>query len=354
MAPSAPAAPVDAAAVAPVAPTPPTAPPAPTGTVVDLLRATEATVRVSSAVANANDRPDRLVDGDLRTAWSSASGEMERTWIEVRLPADVRVDHLEMTAGYTREGGRRDLFTGNVRVSRVRVLRDGTEVGSFALDRESREMQRVPAQGPGGVWRIEMVGLLEGAQAGWREVTVSELRVMGIAGTTGLRATPAAPLVEIGPAAGAAPNAAGGDTLTAALTAARRDLLNEGIDHAAGETGCSGAYADLCVRNHWMAIADGAVQYSASRCSEAVIASRAPFDRHRRRLEQLQTRVDAALERGADTSALDTRADEALASLCEAAAVVIASCPAATGLASLGPILRDRDTTALRRYRLRP
>jgi len=325
--------------------------------VVDLLRATEATVRVSSAVANASDRPDKLVDGDLTTAWSSATGEMERTWIEVSLPADVRVDHLEMTAGFTRPGGRRDLFTGNVRISRVRVLRDGTEVGSFALDRESRELQRVPAQGAGGVWRIEMVGLIEGAQAGWREVTVSELRVMGIAGTAGLRATPAAPTVAIGPAAGAAPGAAGGDpggTLTAALTAARRDLLDEGNDHAAGETGCSGAAADLCVRTNWMAIADGAVQYSASRCSEAVTAARAPFDRHRQRLAQLQTRVGAALERGDDTSALDTRADEALSSLGEAAAAVIAACPAATGLAPLAPILRNRDTTALRRYRFRP
>ena len=122
----------------PAAPTPDAAA---QGPVVDLLRATEATVTVSSAVANANDRPEKLVDGDLTTAWSSRTGEMEQSWIEVRLPDDARVHHLEMTAGYTRQTERHDLFTGNVRIRRVRVTRGGQPVGEYDLDPAQRTMQ---------------------------------------------------------------------------------------------------------------------------------------------------------------------------------------------------------------------
>nr|MBK7069906.1 hypothetical protein [Deltaproteobacteria bacterium] len=211
----------------------PSATPEAAAPVVDLLRATEAVVRVSSAVDNPNDRPERLVDGDPDTAWSSATGEMERTWMEVRLPPDARVERMEMTAGYTRAGGRTDLFTGNVRVARVRVLRDGAVVGEYPLDVASRALQPVPARGAGGLWRIETVGLVPGTRRAWREVTVSELRVMGVAGRTGLRATPAAPAVAVGPespAGGAAPSAADGGSLSMALDAARRELLGEGLN----------------------------------------------------------------------------------------------------------------------------
>ncbi len=175
---------------------------------VDLLRVTESTVTVSSAVDNANDRPDRLVDGDLATAWSSRTGEMERTWIEVRLPDDVRVSHLELTAGYTRQTERQDLFTGNVRIRRVRVSRAGQSLGEFDLDPEQRGLQRVNA-GAGGVWRIETLGLVPGTRATWREVTVSELRVMGTPGAARRSAAQALTVLI----AGAAPAAAGPPTL---------------------------------------------------------------------------------------------------------------------------------------------
>ncbi|MBK8696229.1 MAG: hypothetical protein IPN17_29185 [Deltaproteobacteria bacterium] len=300
----------------------PSATPEAAAPVVDLLRATEAVVRVSSAVDNPNDRPERLVDGDPDTAWSSATGEMEHTWMEVRLPPDARVERMEMTAGYTRAGGRTDLFTGNVRVARVRVLRDGAVVGEYPLDVASRALQPVPARGAGGLWRIETVGLVPGTRRAWREVTVSELRVMGVAGRTGLRATPAAPAVAVGPespAGGAAPSAADGGSLSMALDAARRELLGEGLNPEQGEN-----------------------------------VARRDVDRRYRTLSRLQDRVSAAIDRGEDDSALGASADEALDALCAAAADAAEACPAATGLAPLAPILRARDTAALGRYRVTP
>ncbi|MBK6534311.1 MAG: hypothetical protein IPF99_33510 [Deltaproteobacteria bacterium] len=332
----------------------PSATPEAAAPVVDLLRATEAVVRVSSAVDNPNDRPERLVDGDPDTAWSSATGEMERTWMEVRLPPDARVERMEMTAGYTRAGGRTDLFTGNVRVARVRVLRDGAVVGEYPLDVASRALQPVPARGAGGLWRIETVGLVPGTRRAWREVTVSELRVMGVAGRTGLRATPAAPAVAVGPespAGGAAPSAADGGSLSMALDAARRELLGEGLNPEQGETGCSGGFAEHCVRSHWMALASGAVDYAVARCPAV---ARRDVDRRYRTLSRLQDRVSAAIDRGEDDSALGASADEALDALCAAAADAAEACPAATGLAPLAPILRARDTAALGRYRVTP
>jgi len=313
---------------------------------------------VSSVVANENDRPDRLVDGDLATAWSSATGELERTWIEVTLPADARVTRLELTAGYTREGGRRDLFTANVRIARVRVLRDGAEVGVYPLDPESRTLQPVPAQGAGGVWRIETVGLVPGTRRAWREVTVSELRVMGVVGATGRRATPTAPTVLVGPAAAAAAGAQGaaGDAsgIERALTHARRELLGEGLNPEQGETGCSGGYADHCVRAHWITLADEGVGYAVARCGDAVAGPNRAYDRQRRVVDRAQARLSAAIERERDTDGPNARADEALEALMAAATEVFAACPNPGGLTAYGALLRQHDATALRGYRFRP
>lgn len=142
---------------------------------LDLMLAVPTEVAASSAYRDRANEIAKLFDGDVETAWNSRTGDLERPWIEVRLPDDVRVSSIELTSGFTRG----DLFEQNFRVARVRVLRDGRELGVYPLDTGSRDLQSLPVVGPGGVYRLELVDLLPGSRNRWREVCVSELRVLG-------------------------------------------------------------------------------------------------------------------------------------------------------------------------------
>jgi len=145
---------------------------------VDLLGAVGTELAVSSAYRDRSAEVPRLFDGDLETAWNSASGELTDSWIEVRIPEGAEVTGIEMTAGYTRVA-RNDLFTSNHRITKVRVTKDGEELVVHELDRESRELQRIGASGGAGVYRIEVVEVLPGEREDWTETCVSELRVLG-------------------------------------------------------------------------------------------------------------------------------------------------------------------------------
>jgi hypothetical protein len=137
-----------------------------------------------------------LVDGSLETAWNSRTGDLTGAWIEVRLPDDATVTSIGMTAGFTHVSPRADLFPGNHRVARVRVLHDGAEVGTYPLDPELRTLQSLPVTGGGGVWRIELAELRPGTRTDWQEACVSELVVMGNA--PGARVGAHRPVLSIG------------------------------------------------------------------------------------------------------------------------------------------------------------
>jgi hypothetical protein len=162
-----------ALSVPPAAPV--SAPPPPS---IDLLTSTTTHVAVSSAYHDDPLQIDDLVDGDPETAWNSRSGDLVGASIEVRVPPEATVTSIELTAGFTHRTERADLFTGNHRVTRVRVAHDGA-VTEHALDPESRELQTIPVTGGGGVYRIEVAALEPGSNASWQEVCISELRVMG-------------------------------------------------------------------------------------------------------------------------------------------------------------------------------
>jgi hypothetical protein len=312
---------------------------------VDLLRVTESTVTVSSAVDNANDRPDRLVDGDLATAWSSRTGEMERTWIEVRLPDDVRVSHLELTAGYTRQTERQDLFTGNVRIRRVRVSRAGQSLGEFDLDPEQRGLQRVNAAGAGGVWRIETLGLVPGTRATWREVTVSELRVMGTPGAA-RRSAAQAPTVLI---AGAAPAAAGAANaaLTEAITTLMHDVAGDGVSEE--DQGCGGGgWADSCVRDRWAAVASALFDAARERCAVGAEAPTRASERLWSRYERKAARTHRGDEPDEDR---EYEATEALNAYVDSLAAMIDACPTAANLRRAQRAVREREIAPLRNFR---
>jgi len=166
-------------AVIPQVPTVPPREALPELPIVDLLQSVATDVAVSSVYRNETAQLARLADGDLETAWNSRTGDLVGAWIEARLPASVTVTSIELTAGFTRRTDSGDLFTGNQRIRRVRVLRDGTEVGVFPLDPESRELQAMPVTGPGGVYRLEFAEVQPGTRTNWRELCVSELRFLG-------------------------------------------------------------------------------------------------------------------------------------------------------------------------------
>jgi len=80
---------------------------------VDLLHAVQTEAGVSSAYRDDVSQVARLFDGDLETTWNSRTGDLAGSWIEISLPEDVTVTAIEITAGYTKVDGDRDLFTGN-------------------------------------------------------------------------------------------------------------------------------------------------------------------------------------------------------------------------------------------------
>jgi hypothetical protein len=146
---------------------------------VDLLHAVATDLAVSSAYRSEGAQVGRLVDGDTTTAWNSRTGDLVGAWIEVRLPADAQVTAIALVPGFARPGGTTDLFTGNHRVSRIQVLREGTEVGTFAVATGAAELVTIPVTGAGGVWRIVISEVLPGSRSDWREACISELQILG-------------------------------------------------------------------------------------------------------------------------------------------------------------------------------
>lgn len=170
-----------AAAVIDAAPSGPSAS-APIGAPIgeDLIRRLRLTARASS-ITGASTGADKMLDNDLGTAWNSRSGDLVGAWFEVSVPAGVTVSSFALTAGFTRQNGRNDLFAMNHRVERVRVSRDGVDLGEFALDAESRALQTFALAGNGGVYRFTISAERAGSRAAWRELCVSEFVLYGSA-----------------------------------------------------------------------------------------------------------------------------------------------------------------------------
>jgi hypothetical protein len=163
---------------------------------VELLHAVPSTVAVSSTVDNAAILPEHLVDRDLETAWNSRTGDTG-AWIAVRVPREVHVDRIRMSAGFTHQDPKGDLFTMNQRIQQVRVSRAGTVILEQRLDPGSRNLQELPIDAAGGDFRIEVTELIPGTEASWREVCVSELEVWGTLPAS-MTPVPQQPTVRVG------------------------------------------------------------------------------------------------------------------------------------------------------------
>lgn len=172
--------------------------------VVDLLHHGPAVVAVSSTVDNPRDLPEHLVDGKLETAWNSRSGD-EAARVTFTVPRRARVTAIGLTAGFDRVTPKGDdLFRMNPRFRTVVVSPHAT-VGAgdaglpapvtLALDPEKRGVQELPVALPGGTYTLEFLDRVPGSREDWRELVVSELRVLGVPDGD---ARPSMPEVRIG------------------------------------------------------------------------------------------------------------------------------------------------------------
>jgi hypothetical protein len=165
---------------------------------IELLHNSDSSLAVSSTVLNKRDQPEHIADGKPDTAWSSRTGDLVGAWIAIRLPETARVSDIRLTVGYTHKQGVDDWFVMNPRIRQVKVSHDGKDVGTFDLDPKKRTLQKLPATGGGGEWRIEVTALEPGTRARWREVCVSELEVWGTVPDDAVLPAPRDPDVVVG------------------------------------------------------------------------------------------------------------------------------------------------------------
>jgi hypothetical protein len=149
----------------------------------DLLHFTDATIGVSSKVQNPHDHPEDIADGRLETAWNGKTDDLVGAWFGFRVPSATRVKRIEVVAGFSSKSKKgEDLFTMNHRIARVRVERDGKPLLETGLNPDERGLQAITLDAPGGDFKIVILDVVPGTKMDWREIAVSELRVLGVAG----------------------------------------------------------------------------------------------------------------------------------------------------------------------------
>lgn len=147
---------------------------------VDLTVSVPTTIAVSSTVDNTAIKPEHIADGKLDTAWNSKTGDLA-PHVFVRVPAGVKVTSIKLTAGFTKVDKKLgDLFTMNPRIKKVRVSAGGKSV-EHQLDITSRSLQELPIDLPPGDLDIAVLASEPGTKKKWREISISELQVWGIA-----------------------------------------------------------------------------------------------------------------------------------------------------------------------------
>jgi hypothetical protein len=191
------AAPPDASAAPPAAPAAPTALAPPPSGLIDLLRVPGARVAVSSVVQNNTDRPSNLVDGDLQTAWSSQTGQMEGARIGIYVPEAATVEAIRLTVGIPRQTAAGDLFTMNPRIARLTLSSEGNEqFTDLNTNTRDRGLQSFAVHQRGGYLQLVVDAGVPGTESRWREVSISELQVLGT--LPGPAPAPVAPRVQVG------------------------------------------------------------------------------------------------------------------------------------------------------------
>jgi hypothetical protein len=153
---------------------------------VDLLHWGPARLAVSSNVKNPRDYPEHLVDGNPGTAWNSRTGDLVGATIAFEVPADAKIESLVLSAGFDKTSAAgEDLFLMNHRIRTVEVFANTLEsepVATLQLDPNRREPQSFPFARPGGLYWLKVNAVQPGTKTDWKELAVSEFRVMGMTG----------------------------------------------------------------------------------------------------------------------------------------------------------------------------
>lgn len=162
---------------------------------IDLLRFGPARVDVSSNVDNPRDFPEHLVDGNEATAWNGRTGDLAGARISFAVPKGAKITGLVLSAGFNKISAKgEDLFLMNHRIKKLTVLHPvmaampgsvlesptSDVVTEWRLDPGRREPQVLPLSLPGGTYVLRIDEVEPGTKKEWRELVVSELRVMGI------------------------------------------------------------------------------------------------------------------------------------------------------------------------------
>lgn len=199
----------------------------------DLLHQTATTVTLSSRVDNPRDYPEHIADGKPGTAWNGKTGDLAG-WIEIAVPPGATATSIGITAGFDKG----ELFTQNLRIRRLALLRDGKELKEVALDPERRTKQAITIDAPaaGGTYRLVVRETVPGTKKAWRELVVSELAVLGHAGAArepihlakvvvAPGSAPAPRVASLGPAS--SPSGRTAPSLVAFCTAWKADVARE-------------------------------------------------------------------------------------------------------------------------------
>ncbi len=165
---------------------------------IDLVHRVPVTVAADSAYHGQLNQVERLYDGDLTTAWNSESNEGTAV-LTFLFERPTELHAVAMTSGYTKTDGDRDLFAGNRRINSIEIVVDGESKKRAPLDPDSRELQTVTLDEPVAGQRVEvrLAGFSPGTNADWRELCVSELRLMGVDASAS--AEPLTPTSHLGP-----------------------------------------------------------------------------------------------------------------------------------------------------------
>lgn len=147
---------------------------------VDLLRY-GARVEVSSQVRNDKFSAAGLVDGRPATVWNSQTGRLVGEWIEVTLPAEVRLREIQLIVGNTAPGRKgQDWFAMNPRIKAASVWVDGRKRGVVKFDTNLRSPQPLSVDvAEATTVRIVVDEVVMGTKRDWKEVCVGDLIVRG-------------------------------------------------------------------------------------------------------------------------------------------------------------------------------
>jgi hypothetical protein len=182
---------------------------------ISLLKRTPASLTLSSRVDNPRDFPEHLVDENPGTAWNGKTGDLN-AWISVTLDPRVQVRAIAVTAGFDKG----PLFEKNLRITKLRIEREGKELKVVSLDPSKREAQVIPINEPGGNYKLTVVETQQGSTAAWKEVVVSELAFLGNAPIDLVQSKPSFPTITIAPGSAPAPKPRNAETKVTGLAAA--------------------------------------------------------------------------------------------------------------------------------------